>query len=234
LAATERFFSDIGQQWLTKDSCPEYIFKANLKISDEMGLAKYYLRETSWPKLLTIMEKALISNHMKTVVEMPESGLTYLLSSDRISDLTAMYNLLGRVKEGHKLMMEITKKFVEDAGNSIINNEEYEKTETNATYIPALITLYEKYFTKIHPQAFAGDKSFLTELGKAFGTFINDQKSRAPEFLSLFIDENLNKLSRGKTTEEDVEKALESSINLFRFVVERDLFEKYAYFQEFL
>jgi cullin 3 len=50
--------------------------------------------------------------------------------------------------------------------------------------------------------------------------------NRSPEFISLFIDEKLRKGLKG-ATEDEVEKTLDKVMTLFRFIQEKDVFEKY-------
>lgn len=62
-------------------------------------------------------------------------------------------------------------------------------------------------------------------IAQAFETFVNSN-ARAPEFISLFIDENLKKGLKGKT-EEEVDDVLNRTIIVFRFLHEKDTFERY-------
>jgi len=50
--------------------------------------------------------------------------------------------------------------------------------------------------------------------------------NRSPEFISLFIDEKLRRGLKG-ASEEEVEKTLDKVMMLFRFIQEKDVFEKY-------
>lgn len=49
---------------------------------------------------------------------------------------------------------------------------------------------------------------------------------RSAEYISLFIDENLKKGLKGKTDQE-VDMVLDKTITLFRFISEKDSFERY-------
>ena len=58
-----------------------------------------------------------------------------------------------------------------------------------------------------------------------FEYFLNlNQKS--PEYLSLFIDDKLKKGVKGMT-EQDIELVLDKTMVLFRFLQEKDMFERY-------
>jgi cullin 3 len=81
---------------------------------------------------------------------------------------------------------------------------------------------------------------------QAFESFIN-LSPKAPEFISLFIDENLKKGLKGvgrlwsditlgiimltrlneKKTDDEVDIVLDKTITVFRFVTEKDVFERY-------
>ena len=58
-----------------------------------------------------------------------------------------------------------------------------------------------------------------------FEYFLNlNQKS--PEYLSLFIDDKLKKGVKGMT-EQDIEMVLDKTMVLFRFLQEKDMYERY-------
>jgi cullin 3 len=50
--------------------------------------------------------------------------------------------------------------------------------------------------------------------------------SKSPEYLSLFIDDKLKKGVKGMT-ESEIELVLDKSMVLFRFLQEKDVFERY-------
>ncbi|KAJ9474077.1 putative Cell division control protein 53 (putative) [Pseudozyma hubeiensis] len=84
---------------------------------------------------------------------------------------------------------------------------------------------FKNKFDSILEIAFVNDTGCETAINEAFESFINTNK-RAPEFISLFIDENLKKGLKGKT-EAEVEDILRKTISVFRFLHEKDTFERY-------
>lgn len=78
---------------------------------------------------------------------------------------------------------------------------------------------------KIISLAFSNDKMFQNALNSSFEYFIN-LNPRSPEFISLFVDDKLRKGLNGMS-EEDVEMVLDKVMMLFRFLQEKDVFEKY-------
>ncbi|KAK8853446.1 hypothetical protein IAR55_004152 [Kwoniella newhampshirensis] len=91
-------------------------------------------------------------------------------------------------------------------------------------WVQDVLDLKDK-FDRILEQAFAGDMNVQISINEAFQSFINANQ-RAPEYLSLFIDENLKKGTKAKT-EDEIEVALEKTIILFRFLTDKDKFERY-------
>ena len=73
--------------------------------------------------------------------------------------------------------------------------------------------------------ACSSDKSFQNAVNSAFEAFLN-LSPRAPEYLSLFMDERLRRGLKG-ASEDDVDSTLDAAMVLFRFLQEKDLFEKY-------
>jgi len=73
--------------------------------------------------------------------------------------------------------------------------------------------------------SFSNDKSFLNALNSSFEHFIN-LNNRSPEFISLFVDDKLRKGVK-EANEEDLETVLDKVMMLFRYLQEKDLFEKY-------
>jgi cullin 3 len=82
----------------------------------------------------------------------------------------------------------------------------------------------EKY-DAIISRSFSSDKGFQAALNAAFESFIN-ANPRSPEYISLFIDDRLRKGLKGMS-EDDIEALLDRAITLFRYLQEKDVFEKY-------
>ncbi|WVQ83655.1 hypothetical protein IAT38_005798 [Cryptococcus sp. DSM 104549] len=91
-------------------------------------------------------------------------------------------------------------------------------------WVQDVLDLKDK-FDKILELAFEGDKQVQMTINEAFQSFIN-ANPRAPEYLSLFIDENLKKGTKAKSDDE-IDIAKEKTIVLFRFLTDKDKFEQY-------
>ncbi|KAL7411333.1 ubiquitin ligase SCF complex subunit Cullin [Mrakia frigida] len=91
-------------------------------------------------------------------------------------------------------------------------------------WVQEVLDLKDK-FDRILREAFSGDKTVQTAINEAFESFVNANPKSA-EYISLFIDDNLKKGLKGKT-EEEVDVVLDKTITLFRFLTDKDVFERY-------
>lgn len=91
-------------------------------------------------------------------------------------------------------------------------------------YVQALLDMKDKYDDLVR-KSFYNDKQFQNGVNAAFESFMN-LNHRSPEFISLFVDEKLKKGLKG-ISEEESEEVLDKVVTLFRFLQEKDVFEKY-------
>lgn len=69
------------------------------------------------------------------------------------------------------------------------------------------------------------DRAFVTAVNEAFERFLN-LFQRAPEYISIYVDNMLRQDLKGMTDEE-IEARLDAVMTLFRFLHEKDVFERY-------
>jgi cullin 3 len=88
---------------------------------------------------------------------MEHSGLVSMLRDDKIDDLKRMYNLFGRVANGHALMREIMSNYIKETGKALIMDEE--KQKEHLVLVQKLLDLKDKC-DKLLSAAFSNDKLF--------------------------------------------------------------------------
>lgn len=222
LESSSQFYRVESLQFLSENSCSDFMRKVEVRLKEEVERVQHYMDPATEPKIREVAERELISNHMKALVEMEGSGEISMLKDDKLDDLNRMYNLLGRVAKGHELMRNVMGTLVKETGKAIVEAPENQSKEKS--FVQSLLELKDKY-DKVLSIAFVNDKNFQHGLNQSFEYFIN-LNNRSPEFISLFIDEKLRKGLKG-ATEEDIEKTLDKVMTLFRFIQEKDVFEKY-------
>merc|ERR1719181_1299644 len=148
-----------------------------------------------------------------------------MIEDNKIDDLARCYELFKRVTQptpGLGVIREIMAPHVKARGTQLVQDEE--RNSDPVQYVQGLLALRDKYDAVIGA-AFAGDKQFYNALNQSFEHFMN-LNQHSPEYISLFVDEQLRKGMKG-TSEEEVEHTLDKVVMLFRYLQEKDVFEKY-------
>ncbi|XP_066266185.1 cullin-3-A-like [Branchiostoma lanceolatum] len=225
LEQSAEFYRLESQKFLAENSASVYIKKVEQRINEEAERAKHYLDKTTEEPIVKVLEEELISKHMKTIVDMENSGVVHMLKNNKTDDLACMYKLFIRVPDGLKTICECVSKYLREQGKAIVTEEGQAGEPKNPiTYVQSLLDLKERFDHFLH-ESFSDDKVFKQQVSSDFEYFLNlNQKS--PEYLSLFIDDKLKKGVKG-LTEQEIETILDKTMVLFRYLQEKDVFERY-------
>ncbi|XP_036176080.1 cullin-3 isoform X10 [Myotis myotis] len=211
-----------SQKFLAENSASVYIKKVEARINEEIERVMHCLDKSTEEPIVKVVERELISKHMKTIVEMENSGLVHMLKNGKTEDLACMYKLFSRVPNGLKTMCECMSSYLREQGKALVSEEGEGKNPVD--YIQGLLDLKSR-FDRFLQESFNNDRLFKQTIAGDFEYFLN-LNSRSPEYLSLFIDDKLKKGVKG-LTEQEVETILDKAMVLFRFMQEKDVFERY-------
>lgn len=212
-----------AETFLSENSASVYINKVEQRIEEESERAKHYLDESTEKKIVAVVEEELISRHMRTIVEMENSGVIHMLKANKIDDLSCMYKLFTRVSNGLSTIITCISAYLREQGKALVTEEQGAKGDAVA-FVQSLLELKDRFDTFLH-QAFSSDKEFLKMIAKDFEYFLN-LNPKSPEYLSLFIDDKLKKGVKGMT-EQEIEQVLDKTMVLFRYLQDKDVFERY-------
>ena len=219
------FYKIESNEYLAQNSAPDYMKKAERRLLEEEDRVSHYLDARTEPKIKEVAERELVARHMRQLAEMKNSGCVVMLEDNKVEDLARMYKLFKRVTQptsGLAVIREIMTAHVKTRGTELVQEEEHKGDPV--LYVQGLLTLRDKY-QQVIEQAFENDKQFTNALNQAFEHFIN-LNQHSPEYISLFVDDQLRKGMKG-TSEEEVEQTLDKVVMLFRYLQEKDVFEKY-------
>lgn len=222
LEVSADFYRIESQEFIECCDCGDYLQKAERRLNEEIDRVSHYLDTKSEIKITNVVEKEMIANHMTRLVHMENSGLVNMLVDDKYEDLRRMYNLFHRVPNGLSTIREVMTSYLREIGKQLVSDPE--KLKDPVEFVQCLLNEKDKY-DKIITLAFNNDKTFQNALNSSFEFFIN-LNPRSPEFISLFVDDKLRKGLKG-VSEEDVEVVLDKVMMLFRYLQEKDVFEKY-------
>ncbi|PVF92727.1 Cullin-domain-containing protein [Serendipita vermifera] len=248
LAETRKFYVQEAQRLLETCDAAEYLSRVEQRLDSEETRAHYYLSPSTWSAVRTIVEANLLSPHLQTIVAMPGSGLDVMVDGNRLEDLNRMYRLFFNVststggpqalQKGLKESIMARGKVINESNDRPVDTPEDPKEgkgKGNASAQTQNLTVALKWvqdaldlkdkFDTILKRALMSDRACELAITEAIGSSIN-QNPRAPEYISLFIDENLKRGLKGKSDDE-VDIVLDKTITLFRFITEKDAFERY-------
>ncbi|KAJ0181848.1 hypothetical protein K1T71_002570 [Dendrolimus kikuchii] len=222
LHQSSEFYRMESQKFLAENSAAVYINRVEARIVEEAERARHYLDESTEPRVVAVLEHELIERHMKTIVEMENSGVVHMLLHTRTSELACVYKLLGRVGEGLRTVADAVSAHLREQGRALVTDTHH---NTNAiAFVQNLLDLKDR-FDHFLQNSFNNDKIFKHMIASDFEYFLN-LNNKSPEFLSLFIDGKLKKGEKGMS-EQEIEAVLDKTMVLFRFLQEKDVFERY-------
>lgn len=256
LAASEIFYSAEGKRLLETCDAPEYLRRVEARLDSEQARTYHYLFSQTGGPLRKILERHLLTDNLSTVIGMPNSGLDVMIDLDKFDDLNRLYRLFLMVPSGMPTLRRSFKDSILRRGreinlastsietgqdmddgdlNDAENTKGKDKGQGRAATGPPTLALALKWvqtvldlkdkFDCVWTRAFDDNREVESSLNEAFEDFIN-LNEKAPEYISLFIDENLKKGLKGKTDME-VDAVLDKTITVFRYITEKDAFERY-------
>ncbi|KAJ0818018.1 putative cullin protein, neddylation [Helianthus annuus] len=222
LDVSGNFYRGESQQFIECCDCGNYLKKAEKRLNEEIERVSNYLDAQSEVKITNVVEKEMIESQMTRLVHMENSGLVNMIVDDKYDDLGRIYNLFRRVPNGLMLIRDVMNSHIRETGKQLVTDPE--RVKDPVEFVQRLLDEKAKH-DKIVNLAFNSDKTFQNALNSSFEYFIN-LNVRSPEFISLFVDDKLRRGLKG-ASEEDVEIILDKVMVLFRYLQEKDVFEKY-------
>ncbi|KAF9003928.1 Cullin [Cyathus striatus] len=253
LRESEHFYKSEGERLLNSCDASEFLQQVEKRFISEDSRIHHYLSRQSGPAVGNILKNNLVTSHLSTVIALRNSGLDVMLDTDKTQDLGTLYRLSIMVPTGLSTLKRALKDSIARRGKEIndvslgagtadaeVDGEAAEgdprkkgklKARTpNIGIQPAInwvqdVLYLKDKFDSVWKSAFQKDRDLESALNEAFESFIN-LNEKSPEFISLFIDDHLKRGLKGKTDAE-VDTVLDKTITVFRYITEKDVFERY-------
>lgn len=251
LASSADFYTKEAERLLRECDAATYLRKTEKRLRDEYSRCSDTISSLSEHKIQAVVEQHMITDKIRDVMEM-DSGIKFMLDNDKLEDLKLLHRLVSRVDPEKKVLKEMACGRLIELGKSINANianpvvpvhaaeggesstsgaaaAKEDKAANNATvmaikWVDDVLAIKDKY-DRIWELSFSQDKGVQTAITRAFTQFINDLRE-APEYISLFIDDNLRRGIKGRT-EIEVDAVLDKAVTLFRYLTDKDLFERH-------
>eukprot|EP01006_Ploeotia_vitrea_P028755 TRINITY_DN61391_c0_g1_i1.p1 TRINITY_DN61391_c0_g1~~TRINITY_DN61391_c0_g1_i1.p1 ORF type:complete len:789 (-),score=111.59 TRINITY_DN61391_c0_g1_i1:58-2424(-) len=172
LEATAQFYRQESAKWLAENSATEYMKKAEVRLLEEKARSLHYLHPTSEAKLMPTVEKELLAEHQKVLIEMENSGVVALLRDHKNDDLARMYRLFSRLSKGLDHMAVILKEYSTREGMQIVKKHAEMPELDFKNYVGDMLDIHQKY-SKILKEVLENNTVFQKAIKDAFETFIN-------------------------------------------------------------
>lgn len=250
LNVSREFYREEGERLLRDSDAGGYCGQTWARLKEEQVRCRSMLADSTMPKIEKVVEEELIKNKIQEVIEM-ESGVRFMIDNDRFKELGLIYELEGRVDPKKSELTKAVQKRVVEMGTEVNDGAATTALAPQAVTDPAskdsegtpaiktnmqtaaaikwvadVLELKDK-FDAILERAFQKDTGVAAALTRSFSDFINSAAfTRASEFISLFIDDNMKKGIKDKT-EAEIDQVLLKAITLVRYVQNKDMFEGY-------
>lgn len=249
LEVSRSYYREEGQTLLTNADAATFCSHARKRLKEEEERCQQTLSNSTEPKIKAVVDKELISAHIKSVIDMEGTGVKNMLDNDRITDLKNVFELVARVDPRKIALKEAVQKRVVELGTdinksavtsaaagpskpqpksaaekSVPDKAMNQQTQAAITWVEQILGLKSKY-DRLLEYAFLRDAVMGKALEISFQDFIN-ANDRSPEHLSLFLDEYLKRGGKGKS-EAEVDQLLDKGIVLLQYLANTDLFETY-------
>ncbi|KAI9299021.1 Cullin family protein [Neoconidiobolus thromboides FSU 785] len=224
------YYAKECEDFLATHSIVEYMQKAETRLKEEEDRVQLCLHPSSLAQVKKVCEDTLIAKYSVQFTEEFQA----LLDNDRVDDMSRMVTLLGRVPNGLDPLRSKFENHVKKLGFDSVNSvtENTEEALSPKVYIDSMLRVHEKFAKMVH-DGFHNDSGFVASLDKACGEFMNRNQycqrtsvTKTPELLARYSDLLLKKSQ--KTLEvDDVEGLLNSIMTVFKYVEDKDVFQKY-------
>lgn len=127
--------------------------------------------------LIYTVEKELLAEHLTQILQ---KGLDILMEENRLTDLTLLYSLLSRVKNGTAELCGNFNGFIKKKGRTIVIDPEKDKS-----MVQDLLDFKDKMDIIVRT-CFEHNEKFTNSLREAFEFFINQRANKPAELIGKF------------------------------------------------
>lgn len=217
LEETDRLYAAEGQRLMQEREVPEYLHHVNKRLEEEGDRVMTYLDHSTQKPLIFRVEKQLLGEHLAAILQ---KGLDILLNENRIPDITLMYQLFSRVKDGQQILLQQWSEYIKNFGTTIVVNPEKDKD-----MVQELLDFKDKVDLIIEV-CFQKNEKFINSMKESFETFINKRPNKPAELIAKHVDSKL-RAGNKESTDEELERILDKIMIIFRFIHGKDVFEAF-------
>ncbi|XP_038654225.1 cullin-2 isoform X7 [Scyliorhinus canicula] len=223
LTETGEYYKQEASNLLQESNCSQYMEKVLARLKDEEVRCRKYLHPSSYAKVIHECQQRMVADHLQFL----HGECQNIIKQERREDMANIYTLLRAVSNGLPHMIQELQNHIHDEGLRSISNLSQENMPTQ--FVESVLEVHSK-FLQLISSVLNGDQHFMSALDKALTSVVNyrEPKSscKAPELLAKYCDNLLKKSAKGMT-ENEVEDKLTSFITVFKYIDDKDVFQKF-------
>ncbi|MBN3286560.1 CUL2 protein, partial [Polyodon spathula] len=223
LAETGEYYKQEASNLLQESNCSQYMEKVLARLKDEEVRCRKYLHPSSYAKVIHECQQRMVADHLQFL----HGECQDIIRQEKRDDMANMYTLLRAVSSGLPHMIQELQNHIHDEGLRATSNLSQENMPTR--FVESVLEVHSKFVQLINT-VLNGDQHFMSALDKALTSVVNyrEPKSicKAPELLAKYCDNLLKKSAKGMT-ENEVEDKLTSFITVFKYIDDKDVFQKF-------
>jgi cullin 1 len=224
LEETSSYYGAESQRYVTLLPIADFIEKARSRLNEEIGRIQLYLEGSSHLKVVHRFETEYIVNHMQAI----QAGMKLSILEERHENCFMAYELVSRIHGGLLEPLQIFEDHVLSHITNLATSVTPDTKKDHSDYIENLTNLRKRFVTFAHV-AFNKEASFEGAVDRSFRKVFQNLAINPyiqyPEAFARYCDSKLKK--SGKKDEDAVETKIKNLMELFNYVDEKDLFQKF-------
>ncbi|CAE7730671.1 culC, partial [Symbiodinium pilosum] len=218
LTTSSEYYRSKVAGWTAAYSCPQFLQEIQQRLDDEESRLSRYLDSTSEKELKTVVQKELILNTAKALVEM-STGAQAMLKNRRHDELKLMYRIFKREPTMLPHIITAMEPYIEERAKGVV--EDQQMIDSPAVYTEKVLEL-KKEVDEMVASCFEGDTGFQKGRNRGLEAVLN-KDTRCAKYLALFCDLQLKKGLKGRN-EEEVQTLVNQVVSLFAHLKDKDIF----------
>uniref|UniRef100_A0A8C8M2B4 Cullin-2 n=1 Tax=Oncorhynchus tshawytscha TaxID=74940 RepID=A0A8C8M2B4_ONCTS len=223
LTKTGEYYKQEASNLLQESNCSQYMEKVLGRLKDEEVRCRKYLHPSSYAKVIHECQQRMVADHLQFL----HGECQNIIRQEKRDDMANMYTLLRAVSSGLPHMIQELQVHIHDEGIRATSNLSQENMPT--LFVESVLEVHSKFVQLINT-VLNGDQHFMSALDKALTSVVNHREPKsickAPELLAKYCDNLLKKSAKGMT-ENEVEDKLTSFITVFKYIDDKDVFQKF-------
>ncbi|XP_016090257.1 cullin-2 [Sinocyclocheilus grahami] len=225
LTKTGEYYKQEASNLLQESTCSQYMEKVLGRLKDEEVRCRKYLHPSSYAKVIHECQQRMVADHLQFL----HGECQNIIRQEKRDDMANMYTLLRAVSSGLPHMIQEIQVHIHDEGLRATSNLSQENMPTQ--FVESVLEVHSKFVQLINT-VLNGDQHFMSALDKVllhFNTVYKGTRISPPyqlHHLAKYCDNLLKKSAKGMT-ENEVEDKLTSFITVFKYIDDKDVFQKF-------